>query len=188
MRTRLKFDRRLKGVRRVILPAGATTENTALADPPDNPAIESPSPIELEQQRLAILDRIARALESRTDQLHEAFQEMKGFSIRLAISIARSILTTELQTNDARIRQILDDALHHDDPPQIIRLHPTVLELLQQNQFPGLRTQVQWIADPSLPLGDCEIVTDNKSLIISLETQLQSIEQQLIQELSANEH
>ena len=187
MPTRLKFNRPLKNVRRRSDPGAAPIDHSAAGTASAGPPIASPAATDL-QQHLAILNRIAHAIDARTDQLQGAFQEMKAFSVHLAVTIARSILTTELQTNDARIRQILEDALHQHDPPQIIRVHPTVLEMLEERQFPGLRTQVQWIADASLPVGDCEIVTDNKSLIISLESQLQAIEQQLIQELSADEH
>ena len=190
--TKLKFNRPLRGVRR-IGPAESPTPAESALQPTHSTARTVPDQ-ELQDQQRALqqqqeaLNRISRAIETRARQIDETVRDMRQFAVDLAMRIARSVISEELKINDARIRLIVDEALHSDDPPQKIRIHPDALRLLDVSSLPHLHTQVEWIPDETVPPGDCEVITDTRSLIVSLEQQLQEIEQLLSQELAADEH
>ncbi len=197
--TKLKFNRPLRGVRR-IGPAESATPTPAPASPadaaaqPHQPAAvpaADPAPADQQaalQQQSEALARISQAIENRAKQIDQTVRDMRQFAVNLAMRIARAVISEELKINDARIRQIVDEALHSDDPPQKIRIHPDALRLLDVSSLPHLHTQVEWIPDETVAPGDCEVITDTRSLIVSLEQQLQEIEQLLAQELAADEH
>lgn len=192
--TKLKFNRPLRGVRRVgptetpiAVPADVCAQPAQPSAQPTPDAALADQQKALQQQQEA-LNRISQAIEARARQIDETVRDMRQFAVNLAMRIARSVISEELKINDARIRQIVDEALHSDDPPQKIRIHPDALRLLDVGSLPHLHTQVEWIPDETVPPGDCEVITDTRSLIVSLEQQLQEIEQLLSQELAADEH
>ena len=133
---------------------------------------------------LANLRLAKTAMESAAHECHKArekiIEQTESQLLDLSIEIARKVLMQEIQAQRCDIEPIVREALSRipDRMEVVVHLHPDDLsrcELTRQDQGDSGRTDVQFVADPSVERGECLLETSEGTVKSTVDEHLEEI-------------
>ncbi|MDC8830492.1 flagellar assembly protein FliH [Alteromonas gilva] len=122
--------------------------------------------------------------QSLVSQLHEPLkkvdEQIRKEIVKLAVALARSVIRTDVQTNEAVILQALSEglkALPVEENQYSIHLHPEDIQLIHQHFGSDTIKERGWtlIDTPSLERGGCDIVTQHNAVDLSIERRCRGV-------------
>ncbi len=134
------------------------------------------------QTGVAALEAALAALE---DHSARAIQELEAYGIELAVEIARSLVRVRVDAGEYDLERVIRGALAYsgvDRGEVTLHLHPDDHAQLEQFLF---RSGTNLEVDPSLPRGDVHLSTPRGLLVREVEGVLDSIREQLLEDLSS---
>lgn len=107
-------------------------------------------------------------------------QELQKELVVLAVSLAKSVIRSEVQTNQDMVFRALSEGLKVlpiQEKQYQIRVHPTDMILIQQHFTPEEIANHNWllIEAPELSPGGCEISTENNAVDVSIEKRMRDV-------------
>jgi flagellar assembly protein FliH len=137
----------------------------------------------LEQGKVAI-DEQRDIWQKLVEQLHEPLQlvenELQTELVYLAVSLAKGVIKTELETNDNIIFQALSEglkALPIGEKAYQIRLNPEDLDLVKAHFSEEEMAKHNWhlVEAAELSRGGCDIVTNSNGVDVTIERRLKDV-------------
>ena len=120
---------------------------------------------------------VTRAMADAIHRLDELQQRLAADPdvVELALVVAEKILQQELQIRPEHVLEAVQLALRElrGDMPTRIRVHPNMLDRLQEARPDLEGNGVEMVADPTLGLGGCIIESRHRALDASLEERLE---------------
>ena len=143
---------------------------------------------ELDQERSAMVERVAETIADIGRQLDEFWIQTEGELLKLAVEIARKLVHHEINENQEVVLNTVKIALYQlrDRQSLKLRVNPADYELLREHKeeimssCDGMRS-VEILEDRRVEQGGCLIESDNGSLDARIETQLKEVERALLE-------
>jgi flagellar biosynthesis/type III secretory pathway protein FliH len=155
-----------------------------------DPAIRNPKPgirnPDGRSQELAQLCALVRSVADKLGRLHEeTIAGHRSDIARLAVEIARKILTQRVSKGDYDVQAIIEEALKRAPTQQniVVRVSPQDLpacQKLQQESEKGLFTGLEFVADRSIARADCLVETPKGIIKSFVEQHLERIGEALM--------
>ncbi|MBN7820465.1 flagellar assembly protein FliH [Bowmanella yangjiangensis] len=129
------------------------------------------------EQAAAIWQELANKLTKPVSQVDD---QLENELVQLAVSLARAVIRTEIQTNEDVLLQAISEGLKvlpieerryqmhmHPDDVQLIKQHFSV-EHIEAHHW-------QFIESPNMQRGGCDIVTDTNAVDVSIERRVRQV-------------
>ncbi|MGN1055213.1 MAG: FliH/SctL family protein [Comamonas sp.] len=104
-------------------------------------------------------------------------QQMAPDLLQLAVDIARQVVRQELRCNPQALQPVVSEALDMlgaDTKPALVRLNPDDFKQLEAHLRASLpNPKVEWLADPTVPLGGCLVESQGAQVDGSIERRWQ---------------
>ncbi len=112
--------------------------------------------------------------------LEKVDEQVRKEVVKLAVALARSVIRTEVQSNEAIILQALSEglkALPVEENQYSIHCHPDDILLIQEHFGSEVIKERGWtlIDTPSLERGGCDIVTQHNAVDLSVERRCRGV-------------
>ncbi|GGF52516.1 flagellar assembly protein FliH [Alteromonas lipolytica] len=126
----------------------------------------------------------AEVWESLVSQLHAPLEkvdeQVRREVVKLAVALARSVIRTEVQTNEAIILQALSEGLKVlpvEENHYSIHMHPEDIQLVQAHFGEDKVKERGWtlIDSPAMARGGCDIVTQRNAVDLSIERRSRNV-------------
>lgn len=170
-------------------PAAADVD-AAAEHPADEPQRDERLEAMLEEARQQLADQQAElaktreALDAGLEQIsalrEEMIREAESQLVELAMDVARKVLMQEIQAGRYEIDPIVKEALRRVPPRQdvVAHLHPEDWSLSQMAQGAGPGSaagSIRFVADPSIPRGECVLETIEGIVVSAVDDHLETI-------------
>ena len=120
------------------------------------------------------LNEVLHAAEAGVQNLQ---QQMAPDVLQLAIDIARQVVRQELRCNPQALQPVVREALDMlgaETKPALVRLHPDDFKQLESHLRAALpNPKVEWLPDPSVPVGGCLVESQGAKIDGSIERRWQ---------------
>ena len=129
----------------------------------------------------ALVERVCAALDAARER---ALDEVSSGSVELAVEIARQLLKLHIQAGDYDLERIVRGALDDSGVGRgrcIVHVSPDDLDLLDGVVF---RAETSIEPDPDLARGEIHVTTPRGMLVRDIESALESIREQLLEDLA----
>ena len=136
---------------------------------------------ELRATSCALVERVCAALDAARER---ALDEVTSGSVELAVEIARQLLKLHVQAGDYDLERIVRGALDDSGVGRgrcIVHVSLDDMELLDGVTF---RAETSVEPDPDLARGEIHVTTPRGLLVRDLESALESIREQLLEDLA----
>jgi len=173
------------------------TESQAMAvEPGTSPAdlqgdIEGEAQDELEIQKQRY-EQAMQVIEGAAEKLHRVYEKMivehRQAIAKLAVEIARKILSQKVKDGDYQIESIIQEALNNSPTRQnvVVRLNPQDLARCQQmQQGDGVFASVKLVADPDIGPAQCVIDTPKGKVESLIDEHLEQVARALTKAVQA---
>ena len=132
---------------------------------------------ELAKTRQALEAGLARLSTLREEMIHEAESQL----LELALDVARKVLMQEIQAGRYEIDPIVKEALRRVPRRQdvVAHLHPHDWSRSQlargAEEDPAAAGSIRFVADPSIPRGECVLETAEAAIVSAVDDHLDTI-------------
>lgn len=162
---RLQFDPSLRSV----MPMRGTV---TVGEVPTSPAASR----NYEADALRTLNALGKKIAHLENDFHRQFAQMKESLVKLAVDVARGVLSEDPELVQQRVRRFVEIACEEMQPvvPDTVYVHPECVAAIVQwkTGCDPLNFDVQ--PDATLAPGDCRIERDNKGMVATLDAFLHS--------------